>query len=218
MVIVSLTDIHGDVSGLRRLADPLAAADVVLLTGDLTHFGHAEDARRIVEAVRAANPRVFAVPGNCDHPDVLAWLEAEDLSLHGRARTVDGIAFAGVGGSLPCPGRTPLEFSEGELADLLDTAAGSAPEGAPLVLACHQPPFGTVLDRARGGAHVGSPGIRDCIARARPVLFFSGHIHEAAGVDALGATRLANPGPLRAGHCAYAAVGDDVEVLELRAR
>ena len=55
MKIVSLTDIHGSISAIERLAAPLAEADVVLLTGDLTHFGGADDAARVLAAVREHN-------------------------------------------------------------------------------------------------------------------------------------------------------------------
>ena len=61
MKIVALTDIHGNASAIERLAAPLGEADLVLLTGDLTHFGGADDAARVVTAVREHNRRVLAV-------------------------------------------------------------------------------------------------------------------------------------------------------------
>jgi len=37
MRIVGLADIHGNTGMLERMADELAAADVVVLIGDITH-------------------------------------------------------------------------------------------------------------------------------------------------------------------------------------
>jgi len=38
------------------------------------------------------------------------------------------------------------------------------------------------------------------------------------GTDTIGKTKLVNPGPLRNGGYAYAEIGDEVEVLEIRGR
>ena len=73
-IVVALTDIHGRTGRLAEVADDLAAADVVLLTGDLTHFGGRREAAEVVDAVRAHNPEVLAVAGNCDRPEAAAWL------------------------------------------------------------------------------------------------------------------------------------------------
>jgi Icc-related predicted phosphoesterase len=50
----------------------------------------------------------------------------------------------------------------------------------------------------------------------QPLICFTGHIHEARGIDAIGRTKLINPGPLREGGYAYAVLHDDVETLEIR--
>ena len=104
MLIIGLADIHGDLGMLPRLAAELAAADLVLLIGDITRFGRPEGIDAVVTAVAAYNPRLLGVPGNCDSPGVDASLVARDIDLDGRGRVIDGIGFIGVGGSLPCPG------------------------------------------------------------------------------------------------------------------
>lgn len=216
MVIVAITDLHGRAQNLASLSAHLARADVVVLSGDLTHFGHAADAEPIIEAVRTCNPNVLAVAGNCDHPDVAAYLADEGISLHARHVVRDGAAFLGLGGSLPCPGRTPNEYGEEELAALLAQAADGLGRDLPWVLVAHQPPRDTELDRVGGGAHVGSGAVRDFIAEFQPAVCFTGHIHEAAGTDAIGTTKIANPGPLRHGHFAYAELSRTLDVLEIR--
>jgi hypothetical protein len=216
MKIFALTDMHGSASAVENLAAPMAEADLVLLTGDLTQFGGARDAAEVVDAARSHNPCVRAVSGNCDRPDVEDWLIAEGIGLHARHELIDGIAFAGLGGSLPCPGMTPNEHSEGELKRRLNAAVEGLDESLPLVLVSHQPPFGTVVDVARRGGHVGSRSVREFIEVRQPLICFSGHIHEASGVDTLGETRLINPGPARAGRYAWAEVTERVELLEIR--
>ena len=69
------------------------------------------------------------------------------------------------------------------------------------------------LDRwPRGCAagNVGSVVVRRIIDREQPDLVLCGHIHEARAVDKIGRTRIANPGPVAAGH--YAAVAVDGEL------
>ncbi len=214
--IIALTDIHGKVDATQTIAAELRAADLVLLPGDLTNFGRRDDAARIVDAVRAHNPRVLAVMGNCDRRDVEQYLIDEGLCLHRSHQVVDGVVFAGLGGSLPCPVRTLNEWSEEEIAEHLDTALDGAPAGAPLVLVSHQPPHGTVTDLASIGLHVGSAAVRAFIETRKPLLCFSGHIHEAQGTDQLGASTLVNPGPFMEGRYAWAEIADGACRVEIR--
>jgi Icc-related predicted phosphoesterase len=206
MRIVALADLHGETAPSPRVSTELAAADVVLLAGDVTHFGNARAAADVIGAVRRHNGRVLAVPGNCDGPEVGAYLAGEGISLDVRHVMVDGIAFAGVGGSLPCPGRTPNEITEAEFAEYLVQAVAGVEAETPLVLLVHQPPFGTAADLAGDGRHVGSEEMRVFIVERQPLVCFAGHIHEARGKDRIGDTIVLNPGRLSAGGYAYAEI------------
>lgn len=216
MIIVSLTDIHGSSAGIERIADELAAADVVVLAGDLTNFGHKRDAERIIQAVARHARRVLAVPGNCDYPDVLATMDEHGISIHGSHTIIDGVGFVGVGGSLPAPGLTPFELSEDELKHLLDGAVEGLPDSTPMILVAHQPPIDTLSDRIYSGEHVGSNAVRSFIETHQPILCLTGHIHEAAGIASLGDTQIVNPGPFGRGGYTYAVIGQTVEQLEIR--
>ena len=206
MIIVALSDIHGDTSQLGRLADDLIAADVVVLAGDLTHFGHGDAAARVVREVRQYSSLVLGVHGNCDHPDVVTYLGANNLSLHAAHYVVSGLELLGVGGSLPCPGTTPSEFTEDELATFLAEAERDLPTEMPRVLVSHQPPLNTVTDLASIGRHVGSRSVREFIERAQPLVCLTGHIHEGRGIDRIGDTWVVKPGPLRRGGYVYASI------------
>jgi Icc-related predicted phosphoesterase len=192
--VAGLVDLHWSGRPPLRLPD-LDGVDLVLLGGDLTNFRGVEVARTIVDAIRAAGPAVLAVCGNTDQPEIEAYLRGEEIDLDRRARTVGGIVFAGVSAGLPFGG-TPYERSETTFAAAAEDALTAAAREAarPVVLVSHQPPRDTRCDRARAG-HVGSTSIRDAILRHQPDLVLCGHIHESAGSDLLGKTRVVNPGP-----------------------
>ncbi len=215
--LVLLTDLHQETSGLSGIGRELAEADLVLLAGDLTHFGGRAQAATVVDAVRRHARDVLAVPGNCDDPDVGRYLAEAGIGLDGRHVVREGVAFLGLGGSLPCPGNTPYERPEAELEAALEAARRGIPDGVPLVLLSHQPPRGTAVDRLRNGAHVGSEAVRGFILRHRPLLCATGHIHEARGADALEGTRIVNPGPVREGHYGVARIaGGELVEAEVR--
>ncbi len=197
MNIVGLADIHDHLDRLRAISKDLAAADLVLLVGDLTNFGGRDAAARVIRAVWKYNHRILAVPGNCDYPTVDAYLTQEGINLYRRSVNRRGVAFIGVGGSLPCPGKTPNEFSEREFEALLADAVSGVPPVEPLVLVTHQPPRGTVVDRLGSGEHVGSRSVRSFIERVQPLVCLTGHIHEGRGIDVIGRTPVVNPGHSR---------------------
>ena len=137
---------------------------------------------RVVEPLLASGVRVLAVPGNMDRPDVLGWLEERGLSLHGRAVTIGGIGFFGLGGSNPTPFGTPFEVGDRDARRLLDAAwPGGRLRALP----------GARLPRAPA-RHPPRPRPGACCTSDRPwcgpswsshdvALCLCGHIHEAAG-------------------------------------
>jgi len=216
MRIVALSDIHGDISCIRQISDDVSGADVVLLVGDLTNFGRQEAARQIIKAIQKYNDRIFAVPGNCDYPEVEMYLTDEGVNLDRKAIVIERTAFVGIGGSLPCLGKTPNEYNEGELKSFLEGAISNLDLDTSIILVAHQPPFNTVTDLAFNGQHVGSRSIRFFIEKFHPMICFSGHIHEARGIDSIAGTKVVNPGPFREGGYAYARISEKVEELEIR--
>lgn len=216
MVIVGFTDIHGDVRPLDRMASDLAAADIVILAGDITTFGSRQDVARIVEAIRARCKSLVAIPGNCDPPEVGEYLEEIGIGLHARNQTVDGVAFVGLGGSLPCLGRTVTEYTEEQLQAFLARATRGVSPDAPVVLVSHEPPYNTAVDNAHHGGHAGSASVRFFVEKRRPLLCLCGHIHESRGIDTIGSTKIVNPGPFREGTYMYTEITDKVEALEIR--
>ena len=220
MRILAITDIHGRVECIDDLGPALASVDLVLLAGDLTRFGgHCTEAEEVVTPLRRHNANLLAIPGNCDDPGVDECLDRWGVALHRRLIIREGLGFVGVGGSLPCPGLTPQEYSEAELGGFLKETIDRTPAIRPRILVSHQPPFGSGADLASNGEHVGSREIRSFIEDYQPLICFTGHIHEGVGISDIGGTKVVNPGPLREGGYAYAEIdAGEIRTLEIRGR
>jgi uncharacterized protein len=199
MKIVSFGDVHMATRNLARMGDQLRDTDLIIVSGDLTNFGGAAAAHKVIDAVREACPRVLALPGNLDQPEVTPFLETAGVALHGKGLAIDGIGIFGCGGSNITPFRTPTEFTEDEIYDTLTRAYAAVRDCRPLLMVCHPPPFETKCDRIIGGRAVGSTAARRFIEEVQPDVCISGHIHESAAVDRIGATTVVNAGPFKDG-------------------
>lgn len=211
---VAFPDIHDRADRIRDVRHVLTDVDAVLLPGDMTN-GLADNLLRLLGIIETYNERIMAVCGNMDSEAMNMLLSREGLSLHRRHEWLDGIAILGCGGALPFAGK--YVFSDEQLAGFLEDSLQGVPSDAPKILVCHQPPYGTRLDRI-GGEHVGSRAVRSFIERVQPLICFTGHIHEATGMDTIGSTQIINPGPIwQTGEYAYAEiVGGEVVTLEIR--
>jgi Icc-related predicted phosphoesterase len=217
MQLAILSDMHGSLDFLEAVSAELTRADVVVIAGDITTFGNAATAEQMIVPIRLLNPNVVAVPGNCDTREVEEYLTQQGINIHGRSLGMNNTIFMGLGGSLPCPGRTPNEMPESALGSYLDTLTPSlADRTKPVILVSHQPPYGTKLDQTQGGHHTGSHILRAFIEEHQPLLAVSGHIHEAVGTDRIGQTLCVNPGPFKNGYYAMAEIWAGQATVELK--
>ncbi len=206
MKILALADIHGH-EYIEYMVDEIKSIesfDLVLIAGDITNFGPADVAKRIINSMPKS---VFAVPGNCDPPEVIDAIEkSKGTNLHFKTEKFGGLSFAGVGG-VSFGFNTGITFSEDRAYQYLSKCKGC-------VFLLHQPPFG-ILDDV-GGRHIGSEGIMKAVQKASPILVVSGHVHEARGYKLVNDTLFVNPGPAKEG---YASIIDlnrkDVRMLSL---
>ncbi|MGH7814183.1 MAG: metallophosphoesterase [Candidatus Binataceae bacterium] len=199
MKIISFGDVHMATRNLARMDAAMRDCDLVIISGDLTNFGGIDDAKKVLADVRRSCPNILALTGNLDRREVMPYLDEEGISLHGRGRIVDGVGIFGCGGSNYTPFHTPTEFSEEEIYATLRAGYEQVRETRPLLMICHPPPFDTKCDRIRSGAPVGSTAARKFIEEVKPDVCISGHIHESAGVDEIGPTRILNAGPFKGG-------------------
>lgn len=195
MEIIALADIHGSVRCLSHVADRLAAADLILIAGDLTNFGNLAQAELVIGQLREYNKNILAVCGNCDLPETGSYLSEKGFSINCNCVEFDGINFVGLSGSIASGqksfGKTLEEHFENSLALIEEQTANVNP----LVLVTHHPACGTALD-TRGD---GSAAICGFIERCQPILAVSGHVHESPCKDTLGQCVLVNPGPFHEG-------------------
>ena len=214
MKIVSFGDVHMATSNLSRLTEVMKDTDLVILSGDLTNFGGAGDASRVIADVRAYCTSILALPGNLDQPEVVDFLEAEGIALHGRGLVLNDVAIFGCGGSNITPFKTPMELSETQIYETLARGYDRVAGARPLLMVCHAPPIETKCDRLIGGQAVGSSAARRFIEKVKPDVCISGHIHESAGVDRIGTTTIVNAGPFKSG--GYVVVSSHGRSLETR--
>ncbi|NOZ89283.1 MAG: hypothetical protein GXO15_05095 [Crenarchaeota archaeon] len=213
--LLIVSDIHGALGKAKRLED--VSRDVTVVAGDIAECGSVEEAVEILETLASQGGELVWVPGNCDSPKLLE-AEAPGVNVHGRAASVEGLVFAGAGGSIYTPFNTPFEYDDATLEKLVSQALSQAPEGSPVVLVVHTPPHSSGLDRVAGGEYVGSRALRRILAAeaGRLLLLATGHIHESWGVASVEGVAAVNPGPLNAGRYALAEYDPEAGVLRVR--
>lgn len=216
MKLIALPDLHDTIDSLKAIGERLASVDLVLLVGDLTFARGAAGITRVVETVRQYNKSILAVPGNWEDLGAIAYLTGEGMNLDRRNVVLDGIAFVGVGGSLFSPSRAPNEFVDTDFREFLQEAILGLNEDTPKILVSHQPPAGTLNEVASTGLRLGSEAVREFIQKVQPLACFTGHVHEAQGVDTIGKTKIINPGPLWFGKYAYAEIDRQAMSFEIR--
>jgi Icc-related predicted phosphoesterase len=197
--IVSFGDVHMATRNLERMGEVMRDTDLVIVSGDLTNFGGAAQARKVLSEVRRVCTKVLALPGNLDQREVIPLLEEEGVALHGKGTVIGGVGIFGCGGSNTTPFDTPTELTEDEIYSTLRAGYEQVRAQRPLLMICHTPPFDTKCDRIVNGTPVGSTAARRFIEEVQPEVCVSGHIHESAGADSIGATRIFNAGPFKGG-------------------
>jgi Icc-related predicted phosphoesterase len=214
--ILHFTDIHGAYYLFNSFQKIASKADLIVLSGDITHFGKAEEARKIIDSLNQFNTNILAVAGNCDYPVVDTYLDETGTGIHLKIIEFGGYFFTGISGSLPCPGKTPFEYTESEVAHWLQHLSTCINDDKPLILVSHQPPINTINDQVNPLDHVGSAVIREFIQNKKPLLCLTGHIHEGIGIDSIGNCKVINPGPFRYGNYARIVLTDqDVTEMEI---
>ncbi len=211
---IGFGDVHGQATAAARIPGIREAAGIIV-SGDLSNHGGRAEAETALAVFRGLNPAVYAQIGNMDRAAAEQALEAAGANISRKALQLPGGAWLmGAGWSTPTPFGTPSEIPDETLAGWLEETWAKVGDPARLILVCHTPPHGTKTDVLPGGAHVGSPAVRDFILRRKPAVCLTGHIHESAAEDTLGATRIVNPGML--GQGGYASITVSEKLLDIR--
>ena len=212
MRIAYVVDVHDRFDAVGEALEALGEVDVLLVGGDLTNLGTADDAERAIELWRPLAPQLFALAGNMDSPAIDERLVDLGVSLDGRGVVVEGVGFAGVSAAPLSPLHTPYELPEEELRRRAESGLDAIRDAQVRIFCPHAPPRDTTCDLLGSGEHVGSVAVRALVDREQPDVVLCGHIHEARGTDKIGSTRVVNPGPVASGHRALVEVADAVSV------
>jgi hypothetical protein len=210
--ILYAVDVHDRFGAVGDAVQRAGPVDVLVIGGDITTFGTPDDAERAIELWRPLAPRLLAVAGNCDSPEIDERLVELGVSLDGRGVDLDGVGLFGVSAAPHSPLHTPYEVPDDELGRRAERGHMDVVEARVRVFCPHTPPFETSCDRLSSGQHVGSAALRAFVERAQPHVVLCGHIHESRGDDRIGASRVVNPGPVAGGHFALVETGDGLEV------
>lgn len=191
MRLFACSDIHLRLNLLEDALRDSRNADLAVCLGDITVFNKGLEAA--LENVRRLNEHVMIIPGNNEPSRLLEEKAVEKgmMFMHGRKVFFKGFTFAGIGGSLYTPFKTPFEMGEEDFKQILAEFKGSRN----LILLSHSPPFNTALDLTSSGEHIGSLELRKFIEEEAPIICLCGHVHERAGVsEKIGSTLVVNPG------------------------
>lgn len=189
--ILAVSDIHGDSSLVKKLAERTEKenVDLVVLCGDITGWTETKD---IIKPFKDKKKRVLILPGNWDSfatTDFLASFYGVK-NLHGYSVRYDDIGFFGAGGAEDAPG--PGRISEKELLKTLEKAHSDLKGIEKKIMVTHMHPAGS---KSEFSGIKGSNAIRKAIMKFKPDILLHGHIHEASGAEEfIGKTRVINVG------------------------
>jgi uncharacterized protein len=212
MKLAYLVDVHDRFESVPRAMEAIGPVDVLVIGGDITTGGTPDVAAEAIEQWRPLAPRVLALAGNMDSPAIDARLADLGLALDASGTRIGDVGFFGVSAAPHSPLHTPYELDDEEIEARIERGLDSVRDCRVKVFCPHAPPSDTACDRLPNGQHVGSAAIRAFIEREQPDVVLCGHIHESRGTDTIGATQIANPGPVMNGHYAVVEIGDEVVI------
>ena len=203
---------HGHAGAVADVVAALGDLDLLIVGGDITTAGTPDDAEQAIRSWVPLAPRLLALAGNMDSPEIDDRLAELGVALDGRGVSFGDVGVFGVSAAPISPLATPYELADDELERRI--ARGyAALDGCRMTVFCpHAPPAGTACDRLASGEHVGSVVVRAFVEREQPDLVLCGHIHEARGTDTVGSSRIVNPGPVRAGHYAFVEIDGELNL------
>jgi Icc-related predicted phosphoesterase len=212
--IIVVSDFHGSLEAAKKTAHKAQGinAEVLIVCGDITHFGSINDAEKVLLTLATIKKPVFFVPGNCDPPELTETEITGATCIHGKCVNYKDFTFLGVGGGPLSPFSTPFEISEKEIANVLHQNLKNCSLKRWFIVVSHFAPRDTRVDLTYNGRHIGSVSLGKFIRDQKPHIVFCGHVHEGKGIDYIGDTIIVNTGPARQENYAVANFNEKVEV------
>ncbi|MAG47932.1 hypothetical protein CL617_04965 [archaeon] len=180
MKILAASDIHGDLSLVKKLAEKADKenVDLIVLCGDLTHFEQSTEG--IIGPFAKLNKKVILIPGNHESvatADFLADLYGA-LNLHGYSYKLSDIGLFGCGSA----NIGPFQISENEIFDSLKKSYKYIKDSKKKIMVTHVHPKGSAMEKLSDFIP-GSNAVTKAINQFKPDLLLCGHVHEAAGIE-----------------------------------
>src|SRR5256885_711010 len=133
MRIAAVADLHFSPQMYDRIREPMSRvrdeADVLVIAGDITNYGKAEELHSVLNALVRLRVPIVAVLGNHDYEsgqsdEIIKLMSAEGIKvLDGSGYERDGVGFAGTKGFLGGFGRGMLTaFGEPEVKQFVQAA------------------------------------------------------------------------------------------------
>lgn len=215
MKILAMGDIHGQCQNIFKYLQK-NEVDLIILTGDITHFGPAKLGEDILNEICAYNIPTLAIPGNCDQTCIFGEIENSNaINIHDKTLIIKNIGICGFGGSNITPFDTPLEFAEVQIYQELEKLMKQIEDQEIKILVTHAPPYDTKADLLPSGEHVGSESVRKIIEEFQPSLNICGHIHESKTIEELGNTIIVNPGESSKGFASIIEINEKDNNIEI---
>ena len=171
MKLLCCADFHNSVEltgfGAKVKKD---APDVVVTLGDI----FVQDLQIIKHTADVLGIPVIGVCGNHDEVDALVKVDIDDL--HGKVKTIDGVTFAGIGGSLRYKPSNYMFLTQQQSIDI----AKKLPRADVLIThgKAYTGWFADTKTQYAKDPHAGLAGITKYIRKIKPKYHLYGHLHQ----------------------------------------
>ncbi|MFH1682726.1 MAG: metallophosphoesterase [Candidatus Woesearchaeota archaeon] len=190
MKILALSDIHGDRTFVRKMAERGAEekVDLVLLAGDLVGFDGSVDG--LIGPFKEKGLEVGLIPGNHEGMAEISFLvERYGIkNLHGYVLKKGDVGIFGCG-----YGDVGLhQLNEKDFFDTLKKGHDYLKDIKKKIMITHIQPKDSLIGL---GLFPGSEGVRKAVMEFQPDFHLCGHVHETEGIEeVIGKTRVINVG------------------------
>ncbi|MBS3170052.1 metallophosphoesterase [Candidatus Woesearchaeota archaeon] len=191
MKILALSDVHGDRTFIRQMAEKGAQekVDLVILAGDIVD--HNGDVHGLIGPFKEKGLEVAVLPGNHEGlAEIGFFVEKYKVkNLHGYTIKkgdvgIFGCGYADIG---------IHQLDEDEFFATLKQAHDSLKDVKKKLMVTHVQPSDSIIGLKMPGW--GSTGVRRAIEEFKPDIHICGHIHETHGIEeVIGGTRVINVG------------------------
>ncbi len=191
MKILALSDVHGDRTFIKQMAEKGAKekVDLVILAGDLV--GHDGSVDGLIGPFKAKGLDVAIIPGNHEGMAEVGFLVEKygATNLHGYVFQKGDVGIFGCGyGDIGIH-----QLNDDDFFSTLKKAHDSLKGVKKKLMVTHVQPNDSIIGLKMPGW--GSSGVRKAIEEFKPEVHICGHIHETHGIEeVIGKTRVINVG------------------------